>query len=67
MVHQFTYLGSTIRDNLSLDAEINKRIDYAATTLERLTTRVLENLKLEIPTKMTEYNASGRKRGMDNV
>ncbi|KAL7829755.1 hypothetical protein AOLI_G00306400 [Acnodon oligacanthus] len=26
VVHQFTYLSSTISDNLSLDAEINKRI-----------------------------------------
>ena len=26
VVHQFTYLGSTITDNLSLDAEIDKRI-----------------------------------------
>ena len=29
-VCQFTYLGSTITDNLSLDAEINKRIGKAA-------------------------------------
>ena len=31
VVHQFTYLGSTISDNLSLDAEINRRIGKAAT------------------------------------
>ena len=29
-VCQFTYLGSTITENLSLDAEINKRIGKAA-------------------------------------
>ena len=39
-VCQFTYLGSTITDNLSLDAEINKRIGKAASTLARLTARV---------------------------
>lgn len=29
VVHKFTYLGSTITDNLSLDAELNKRIGKA--------------------------------------
>ena len=37
-VHQFTYIGSTVTDNLSLDTEINQRIGKAATTLARLTT-----------------------------
>ena len=40
VVEQFTYLGSTITDNLSLDTEIDKRIGKAATTLARLTSRV---------------------------
>ena len=57
VVHQFTYLGSTIFDNLSLDAEINMRIGKAATTLGHLTTRVWENPKLTTPTKMAVYNA----------
>ena len=57
VVHQFTYLGSTISDNLSLDAEINKRIGKAASTLGRLTTRVWENQKLTTSTKMAVYNA----------
>ena len=35
VVHELTYLGSTITDNLSLDAELNKRIGKAATTLGR--------------------------------
>ena len=38
-VNQFTYLGSTITDNLSLENEINKRIGKAATTLARLSTK----------------------------
>lgn len=46
LVNQFTYLGSTISDDLSLDAEIKKRMGKAATTLGRLTTRVRENPKL---------------------
>ena len=40
VVEQFTYLGSTITDDLSLDTEIDKRIGKAATTLARLTSRV---------------------------
>lgn len=57
VVHQFTYLGSTISDNLSLDAEINKRIGKAATTLGQLTTRVWVNPKLTTQTKMAVYKA----------
>ena len=41
-VRQFTSLGSTITNNLSLDAEIDKRIETAASTLARLTARVLD-------------------------
>ena len=56
-VNQFTYLGSTISSNISLDAEIDKRIGKAATTLARLTSRVWENPKLTIKTKFAVYNA----------
>ena len=56
-VCQFTYLGSTITDNLSLDAEINKRIGKAASTLARLTPRVWTNPKLSVKTKMAVFNA----------
>ena len=56
-VCQFTYLGSTITDNLSLDAEINKRIGKAASTLARLTARVWTSPKLSIKRKMAVYNA----------
>ena len=57
VVHVFTYVGSTITDNLSLDADINKRIGKAATMLGRLATRVWENPKLTTKTKMAVYNA----------
>lgn len=56
VVHQFTYLGSTISNNLSLDAEINKCISKTATTLGRLTTHVWGNTKLSTSTKMAVYN-----------
>ena len=56
-VQQFTYLGSTVTDNLSLDTEINQRIGKAATTLARLTNRVWTNPKLTRRTKMTVYRA----------
>ena len=55
-VCQFTYLGSTITDNLSLDAEIDKRIGKAASTLARLTARVWSNPKLSVKTNMGVYN-----------
>jgi len=57
VVHEFTYLGSTITDNLSLDAKLNKCISKAATTLGRLATCVWENPKLTTKTKMAVYNA----------
>ena len=56
VVHQFTYLGSTITHNLSLDAEINKRIGKAASTLAHLKTRVWTNPKLTVKVKMAVYN-----------
>ena len=45
---QCTYLGSTINDNLSLDAEINKMIGKAASTLARLKARVWTSPKLSV-------------------
>ena len=57
VIHQFTYLGSTIIDNLSLDTEIDKRIRKATTTLACLTSRVWTNPKLTMKTKMAVYNA----------
>ena len=56
-VCQFTFLGSTIIDNHSLDAEIDKRIGKAASTLTRLTARVWTSPKLSVKTKMEVYNA----------
>ncbi|KAI8493861.1 hypothetical protein Bbelb_282080 [Branchiostoma belcheri] len=40
VVPKFTYLGSTVTNNLSLEAELNGRIGRAATTFARLQKRV---------------------------
>ena len=47
-VHHFTYLDSTITNNLSLATEIDKKIGKAASMLARLTTRVWINPKLTV-------------------
>ena len=55
-VCQFTYLGSTITDNQSLDAEIDKRIGQAASTLAHLTALVWTSPKLSVKTNMAVYS-----------
>jgi len=57
VVEQFTYLGSTITSNLSLDPELNKRIGKAAAAMSKLTKRVWENNKLTTVTKVAVYRA----------
>lgn len=47
----FTYLGSTIASNPSLDAEIDKRIAKAAAVVEKLSKRVWGNNQLTLNTK----------------
>ena len=56
VVQQFTYLGSTISENISLDAEINKPIGKVARTLGQLIIHVWENPKLTTPAKIVVYN-----------
>ena len=56
-VCQFTYLGSTITDNLSLDVEIDKMIGKSASNLARLTARLQISPKLSVKTNMVVYNA----------
>ena len=57
VVHEFVYLGYTIKDNLSIDSELNKRIGKAAMTLSMLTKRVWSNNKLSDHTKSNVYKA----------
>lgn len=52
VVDEFTYLGSTVSSNLSLDPELNKRIGKAATTMAKLSKREWENNKLISATKI---------------
>ena len=53
-VDQFTYLDSTMTDNLSLDTQIDQRIEKAATTLACLTTLMWINPLLTVETKVTQ-------------
>ena len=56
-VDKFVYLGSTICNTLSLDAELNLRIGKAATAFGKLTKRAWENGKLTTKTKILIYQA----------
>lgn len=57
VVENFTYLGSIISSNLSLDAEINVRIGKAATAMARLKKRIWDNTMLTTNTRMKVYQA----------
>lgn len=57
VVDKFTYLGSTISNKLSLDAELDVRIGKAATAMARLSKRAWENPKLTLNTKLKIYQA----------
>lgn len=69
IVHHFMNLGSTTTDNLYLNAELDKRIGMAASTLSHLTTRVWTNPRLTTAKKKTVYDACviSRERDMDHI
>ena len=54
----FTYLGSTITSNLSLDTELDKRIAKAAAVMAQLSKRVWTNKQLTLKTKLKVYQAA---------
>ncbi|XP_038062349.1 uncharacterized protein LOC119732818 [Patiria miniata] len=56
-VGTFTYLGSTVASNLSLDAELSTRLARAATVMARLAKRVWSNKNLTVRTKLQVYQA----------
>ena len=56
-VEDFSYLGSIISSNLSLDTELNKRIGQAAAVLALLRKRIWGNTMLTISSKMKVYQA----------
>ena len=53
----FTYLGSIISSNLSLDSEIDKHIAKAASVMARLSKTVWSNNQLTSNTKLQVYQA----------
>ena len=57
VVEEFTYLGSTISANLSLDREIDRRIGHAAATMAKLSKRVWQNRMITENTKVRVYQA----------
>jgi hypothetical protein len=56
-VDNFTYLGSTTTNQLSLDVELSSRIGKAAAMLSSLSKRVWDNNKLTLKTKICVYRA----------
>lgn len=57
VVHEFSYLGFTVSDNLFMDAALNRRIGRAAGIFAKLAKRVWENSKLTVHTKVAVYRA----------
>ena len=57
VVENFSYLGSTISSNLSLDTALNQRIVKPAAALAHLGKRVWDNSLLAISTKMKLYHS----------
>ena len=56
-VDRFTYLGSTIDSNISLDVEINIGVANAAAVMSKLNRRVWQNNSLTQMTKLHVYQA----------
>ena len=56
-VDNFTYLGSTLNNSLTLDVELDRRLGRANTTMARLSKRVWENSSLTRRTKILVYQA----------
>ena len=57
VVSEFTYLGATVTDKLSLNSELNKRIGKASAGMSKLSKKVWENKNLSTHTKMSVYQA----------
>lgn len=57
VVNKFTYLGSTVTDTNSLDAELDTRLGKASSTFGRLQSRVFKNKHISLHVKVEVYNA----------
>ncbi|KAI0222170.1 hypothetical protein LSAT2_026584, partial [Lamellibrachia satsuma] len=58
-VENFSYLGSIMSNNFTLDKELNTRLSKAATSFGRLSKRVWSNKSLGLHTKLKVYHACG--------
>ena len=56
-VDKFTYLGSTISNNGSIDAEIMKRIQSVTSAFEKLRSRLWDQRGIHLKTKMKDDRA----------
>ena len=56
-VHRFTYLGSTLSQNVTIDDEVNVRIARASSTFGRLYPNVWNRRGITIQTKLKVYRA----------
>ena len=54
-VDKFTYLGSTISNNGTIDAEISRRIQSAASAFGKLRSRLWDQIGIHLKTKMKVY------------
>jgi len=57
VVEDYTYLGSTISNSLSVDTDVNGRIAKASAVMARLNQRVWDNHNLTKKTKLRVYQA----------
>ena len=56
-VKEFTYLGTTVTENVSIDTELSRRMGKASGAMARLNQRVWSNQKLRPATKISVYRA----------
>ena len=56
-VQDFTYLGSIIASNCSLEREVSNRISKASAAFGQLAERMYLNRNLKLPTKIKVYQA----------
>ena len=57
IVENFSYLGSILSNNFTLDKELNTRLGKVATSFGRLSKRVWSNNSLTLHTKLKVYHA----------
>ena len=57
VARSFTYLVSTISDDISLNKKLDRSIGKACATFSRLSERVWDNKKMTVKTKISVYSA----------